>query len=275
MCVLFDRRPPAISNGNGHRRVPLADARPSRHPRCECAAGAAVPSVLLASAIPSVRKAWRAGVRGLNAVEVADHGQLVCSLTPHAPAVLLLDLDLPNLGGMNGLPGLRALQPQSRIVVLAGCPDDKQGLAALKLGVQGYCDRAISPSLLAKAVEAVRNGEVWVGRKLTSHLLDELSALTESMEEPARPRDQRSPARPSDPARARDRRRAGRGGKQQGHRPEVLRDGAHGQGASDRGVPEARDPGTPAGRRLHGRARPFPPSQLTRSSSLRPRPAAC
>jgi len=141
--------------------------------------------VLLASALPSVRRAWRAGLHGLPALEVADHAQLLCSLTPRAPGVLLLDLDLPDLGGMDGLPGLRALQPETRIVVLVRCPDDRQGLAALKLGVRGYCDRTIAPALLAKAVDAVLSGEVWVGRKLTSHLLDELSALNESMEEPA------------------------------------------------------------------------------------------
>lgn len=145
--------------------------------------------MLLASSIPSVRKTWRAGVQGMAAVEVADHGQLVCSLTPRVPAVLLLDLDLPNLGGMDGVPGLRALQPETKIVVLASCPDEKEGLAALKMGVQGYCDRAIAAPLLAKAVEAVQNGEVWVGRKLTSHLLEELSALTEAIGQRARPVD--------------------------------------------------------------------------------------
>ena len=148
-----------------------------------------VPFVLLASSISSVRKAWRAGVQGLAAVEVTDHGQLACSLTPRAPAVLLLDLDLPNLGGMEGVPGLRALLPETRILVLAGHPDEKEGLAALKIGVQGYCDRAITPPLVAKAVEAVQNGEVWVGRKLTSHLLEELSALTEALGERVGPAD--------------------------------------------------------------------------------------
>jgi DNA-binding NarL/FixJ family response regulator len=86
---------------------------------------------------------------------------------------------------MEGISGLRALQPATKIVVLAGQPDEKEGLVALKIGAQGYCDRAIAPALLGKALEAVYSGEVWVGRKLTSHLLDELSALTEALGEPA------------------------------------------------------------------------------------------
>ena len=88
---------------------------------------------------------------------------------------------------MKGVSGLRALQPATKIVVLAGNPDEKEGLVALKIGAQGYCERAIAPALLAKALEAVHNGEVWVGRKLTSYLLDELSALTEALGEQPSP----------------------------------------------------------------------------------------
>jgi DNA-binding NarL/FixJ family response regulator len=128
-----------------------------------------------------VRKAWREGAQSFAAVEVADHAQLLCCLTPRAPAVLLLDLDLPQLGGMDGIAGLRALQPATKIVVLADHPDEREGLLALKIGAKGYCDRSIAPGLLGKALEAVQSGEVWVGRKLTAHLLAELSALTEGL----------------------------------------------------------------------------------------------
>ena len=205
--MLHDRRSPTLSNG--HPRAGLADAGPIRRPRYEWAAQSA-PLVLIASSVSSVRKAWREGAQGFAAVEVADHGQLLCCLTPRPPAILLLDLDLPHLGGMEGVSGLRALQPATKIVVLAGHPDEKEGLVALKMGAQGYCDRAIAPALLGKALEAVQNGEVWVGRKLTSHLLDELSALTEALGERAEPRRHRPPARAPHPAGARDRRRAGR-----------------------------------------------------------------
>jgi two-component system nitrate/nitrite response regulator NarL len=173
-----DKRSSTLSNT--HPRAGLAVADPIRHPQYEWVAQSS-PLVLIASAVSSVRKAWREGAQAFAAVEVADHGQLLCCLTPRPPAILLLDLDLPQLGGMAGVSGLRALQPATKIVVLAGTPDEKEGLIALKLGAQGYCDRAIAPSLLGKALEAVHNGEVWVGRKLTSHLLDELSALTEAL----------------------------------------------------------------------------------------------
>jgi DNA-binding NarL/FixJ family response regulator len=184
--MLHHKRSSTLSNT--HPRARRADADPARYGQYEWAAQSA-PLVLIASSVSSVRKAWREGAHAFAAVEVADHGQLLCCLTPRAPAILLLDLDLPNLGGMKGVSGLRALQPATKIVVLAGQPDEKEGLVALKIGAQGYCDRGIAPALLGKALEAVNNGEVWVGRKLTSHLLDELSALTEALGEQLSPGD--------------------------------------------------------------------------------------
>jgi DNA-binding NarL/FixJ family response regulator len=184
--MAHDRKSPTLSNA--HPRARLADADPIRQAPYEWAAASA-PLVLIASSVSSVRKAWRQGAQGFAAVEVADHGQLLCCLTPRPPAILLLDLDLPHLGGMEGVRGLRALQPATKIVALSGQPDEKEGLAALKMGALGYCDRAIAPALLRKALEAVQNGEVWVGRKLTSHLLEELSALNEALGERASPGD--------------------------------------------------------------------------------------
>jgi DNA-binding NarL/FixJ family response regulator len=90
---------------------------------------------------------------------------------------------------MEGVSGLRALQPRPRSSSSRITRTRRKGLNALKIGAQGYCDRGIPPALLGKALEAVHNGEVWVGRKLTSHLLDELSALTEAAGGAAEPGD--------------------------------------------------------------------------------------
>ncbi len=174
-----DRRSQTL--GNGHARTGSAPAGLTRHPQRERAESA--PLVLIASPVRGLRQAWNQGLKGFAAAEVTDHAQLKRWLAERPPAVLLLDLELPQLGGMDGVGALRALQAATKIIVLASRPDEKVGLTALKMGAQGYCDRAITPALLGKALDAVLNGEVWVGRKLTSHLLDELSALADAREE--------------------------------------------------------------------------------------------
>ena len=49
----------------------------------------------------------------------------------------------------------------------------------LEAGVRGYCTVDIDPELLKKAVQMVHKGEIWVGRKFISQLLDALVSLTE------------------------------------------------------------------------------------------------
>lgn len=139
--------------------------------------------VLIASPDRGLRQTWNQGLKGFATVAVTDHAQLTRCLAERPPAVLLLDLDLPQLGGIGGVAALRTRQSATRIIVLASRPDEKEGLTALKMGARGYCDRAITPALLGRALDAVQNGEIWVGRKLTSHLLDELSALAEASEQ--------------------------------------------------------------------------------------------
>lgn len=163
--VLDQVQPPA-------RRVAVGSIRP-RDNRVE-----SPPVVLIASPVESLRRLWRVGIKGFAVAEVADHEQLLHIVERRRPAVVLLDLDLPHLGGMAGLAALRRSQPWAKIVVLTSRPDAKEGVASLKIGARGYCDRGIIPSLLGKAVQAVQDGELWVGRRLIAHLLEELSALT-------------------------------------------------------------------------------------------------
>ena len=170
-----DKRSLMLTGTHGR---PSSPAATDRHPQTPAA-----PLVVIASGVKGLRQTWQQSLRGFVVAEVADRVQLKQFLTERSPAVLLLDIELPLLDGLDGIAALRSLQPATKIVVLANSPDEKEGLAALKAGARGYCERAIPPALLKRALEAVRGGEIWVGRKLTSHLLDELSALA-SVSEP-------------------------------------------------------------------------------------------
>ena len=139
-----------------------------------------LPLVLIASGLSGLRKRWRQALDGAFALhEVTDRSSLERSLTNRRPVALLLDLDLPELGGIRGVAAIQRLRPATRLVLLTHRPDEREGITALKAGARGYCDRDIDPGLLKKALAVVQQGEVWVGRKLIPHLLEELTALTE------------------------------------------------------------------------------------------------
>jgi two-component system, NarL family, nitrate/nitrite response regulator NarL len=137
--------------------------------------------VLIASAEPELRQRWAVGLQKSFAThEVCDQVDLVHCMTKSKPAVLLLDLDLPQMGEVWGVPAIQRLCPTSRIIVFAGAHNERQAISALKAGAKGYCKKKIEPTELEKAVTVVQKGEVWVGRKIICHLLAELTPLCES-----------------------------------------------------------------------------------------------
>ena len=148
-----------------------------------------IPLVLIASGVAGLRKRWRQAIQGLFTVhEVAERSSLERSMANRRPVALLLDLQLPELDGVGRVAALQRLRPPTKIVLLTSHPDEREGIAALKAGARGYCDREIAPDLLRKALEVVQKGEIWVGRKLIPHLLEELATLTEQQKDsPAKP----------------------------------------------------------------------------------------
>ncbi len=142
--------------------------------------------VLVASPNPELRRRCRAALGGTSALqEVTTRAALERSLARLKPGVLLLDLALPRLGGVGGLPAIQRLSPPTKIVLLTDPLEEQEALAALKAGARGYCPLATDPALLKKAVQRVQQGEIWVGRNLISHLLVELTSLTDRRQKAA------------------------------------------------------------------------------------------
>lgn len=136
--------------------------------------------VLVASPNPGLRRRCKATLRGTSALqEVTTRAALERSMATLKPAVLLLDIDLPMLDGVGGVRAIHHLSPPTKIVLLTSTLDEKEGLSALKAGARGYCQKDTESALLKKAVQMVRKGEIWAGRNLIPHLLEELTSLTE------------------------------------------------------------------------------------------------
>jgi two-component system NarL family response regulator len=89
------------------------------------------------------------------------------------PSVLLLSLDLPDLGGTAGIRQLRRLSPRTRIVALSDVIDEHEELEVLRIGARGYAG-PLSSEVLSKMIDRVQHGEVWAARKTIGALLDEL-----------------------------------------------------------------------------------------------------
>lgn len=135
-------------------------------------------TVLVASGNAASRARWKRAVLEPDSAAEADGiGVVREALSARQPAVLLLDAALPGLGGPAGLSALRQLSQDVRVIVLGGFGSDREELAFVRAGARACCDTAISLVLLARAIEAVLRGEVWIRRALTGSLVTELAAL--------------------------------------------------------------------------------------------------
>ncbi|MBI2975590.1 MAG: response regulator transcription factor [Chloroflexi bacterium] len=90
------------------------------------------------------------------------------------PDLILLDLTMPGLSGMEALPALRKAAPSARVLILTMHDDVGYLRQALQRGASGYVLKKAADSELVSAVRAVMRGEVYIHPSLTKSLLEGL-----------------------------------------------------------------------------------------------------
>lgn len=99
----------------------------------------------------------------------------------HRPDITLMDLRLPDMGGIEAITAIRAVHPDARIIVLTTYLGDVQALRALKAGAMGYLMKATLRRDLLDTIRAVHAGQrrlpAEVASELAQHAMDD--ALTQ------------------------------------------------------------------------------------------------
>jgi two-component system response regulator DegU len=88
------------------------------------------------------------------------------------PDVVLLDIRMPEMDGIQVIPSIRYKSPKTKALMLTGTMDEDRIFKSLKVGAKGYLSMDSSASDLAKAIKAVQRGELWVERKLMSKFFE-------------------------------------------------------------------------------------------------------
>lgn len=117
--------------------------------------------------------------------EAADGSEVIELTNQLNPAVLMLDLAMPRLTGIEVLRDLAAAQDQVRTVVLTAAIEKKQIVEALQLGARGILLKDAAIHLVTRCIERVVAGDYWVGHEAVTSLVDYLRNLDRSnTEEP-------------------------------------------------------------------------------------------
>lgn len=104
--------------------------------------------------------------------EAEDGAQTLAQAERLQPDLILLDLTMPGLGGLEALPLLRQRCPDSRVLILTMHDDEGYLREALRAGASGYVLKKAVDSELLNAIQAVMRGETYVHPAMTRALLD-------------------------------------------------------------------------------------------------------
>jgi two-component system invasion response regulator UvrY len=112
----------------------------------------------------------------ITVVGEADSGENACQRYLELnPDVVVMDLAMPGMGGLEALRRIRAHQPQARVLALSAHDDPQHARRALREGARGFLSKRSAPEALLEAISAVAAGRRYLDANLAQTLaLDEV-----------------------------------------------------------------------------------------------------
>jgi NarL family two-component system response regulator LiaR len=125
----------------------------------------------------------RKGIRALLATEpdvevigeAADGREAVVEVIRLRPDVTLMDLDLPEVDGIQATAQITTAWPEAGILVLTSFATDDKVFPAVKAGARGYLLKDSSPEELVRAIRQVHHGEASLDPSIARKVLQELA----------------------------------------------------------------------------------------------------
>lgn len=112
---------------------------------------------------------------GYKVVAEATSGENAISLwQDHQPNLILMDLDMPGLGGLEAMQRIILRDKNAKILVYSMHEGNAFAIRAIQAGAKGYVVKTDDVSILLEAVDKVLRGGKYIGQKLAQHLAMEL-----------------------------------------------------------------------------------------------------
>jgi NarL family two-component system response regulator LiaR len=115
--------------------------------------------------------------------EAADGEEALEAAERLAPDVVLIDLVMPKLDGIEAIRRLRERSPEIRAIVLSSFVDDDKLFPAIRAGAAGYLLKDVQPQDLVEAIRTVNGGGALLHPQVAARLLEEMT------EDPLTPRE--------------------------------------------------------------------------------------
>jgi NarL family two-component system response regulator LiaR len=137
-------------------------------------------TVLIADDHPVVRRGLRTfldlqeGVSVLG--EAATGAEAVAMVEELVPDVVLMDLVMPDLDGIEAARRIRDVSPSTKVIVLTSYAEDEKIFPAIKAGAAGYLLKDVEPDEIADGIRRVHRGEALLHPKVAARVMREVTA---------------------------------------------------------------------------------------------------
>jgi DNA-binding NarL/FixJ family response regulator len=138
-------------------------------------------SVLLADDQPLLRRGFRMILEAegdlIVAAEAADGEEAIDLARRHAPDVVLMDIRMPGIDGIEATQHIAAADTHVRVLVLTTFDLDEYAFGALRAGASGFLLKDVRPAELVAAIRTVAAGDAVISPRVTRRLLEEYTRV--------------------------------------------------------------------------------------------------
>ena len=106
--------------------------------------------------------------------DTGDGRSALESVATLAPNIVLMDISMPELNGLEATTRIAKEFPQSRVIILSMHANEEYVLQALRAGAAGYLVKNAAPEELELAIRAVARGETYLSPAISRHVVEEL-----------------------------------------------------------------------------------------------------
>lgn len=121
-------------------------------------------------------------IENINVVAEAQNAEIGLELIKkEQPDVVLMDLGLPGINGLEATSKIKGISPDTKIIILTSHDREEEVIASLGSGASGYCLKDIDPITLSSVIKNVAKGACWIDSNV-AHLALKLFPKPETTE---------------------------------------------------------------------------------------------
>jgi two-component system invasion response regulator UvrY len=110
-------------------------------------------------------------VKGFRVIDECDTGEdaiKICRQTQ--PCVILMDMDMPGMGGLEATKKILRISPEIKIIILTAHTEDPFPTKVMQIGASGYLTKSAAPNEMIKAIRAVNSGQRYLPAEIAQKM---------------------------------------------------------------------------------------------------------